>query len=102
MQQFRGRDVCTAGQNLVGSHGGRHDAGIGGCLNSAFLYFSLPVAAYTGDAPSVGDWETVGRRGRAGQETLPKPAQQIRWERKHASTATLQHASVSLAASIKP
>ncbi|MGA2700331.1 MAG: cytochrome P450 [Isosphaeraceae bacterium] len=38
----------------------------------------------TGDAPSVGDWETVGRRGRAGQETPPKPAQQIRWERGYA------------------
>jgi len=26
-----------------------------------------------GDAPPVGDWETVGRRGRAGQETPPEP-----------------------------
>jgi len=25
-----------------------------------------------------GDWETVGRRGRAGQEALPEPPQQIR------------------------
>ena len=29
-----------------------------------------------GDAPTIGDWETRGRRGRAGQqETLPEPAQ---------------------------
>ena len=27
-----------------------------------------------GDAPTVGDWETCGRRGRAGQKTLPEPA----------------------------
>jgi hypothetical protein len=27
-----------------------------------------------GDAPTVGDWETVGRRGRAGQETSGDPA----------------------------
>src|SRR5208337_1460702 len=28
-----------------------------------------------GDAPTIGDWETRGRRGRAGQqETLPEPA----------------------------
>ena len=33
---------------------------------------------YPGDAPMVGNWETVGRRGKAGQETLPEPAQQIR------------------------
>jgi hypothetical protein len=34
--------------------------------------------------------------GRVRRETLPEPAQQIRWERKHASTATLQHASLGL------
>jgi hypothetical protein len=27
-----------------------------------------------GDAPTVGEWESCGRRGRAGQETLPEPA----------------------------
>src|SRR5271157_214665 len=28
-----------------------------------------------GHAPTIGDWETRGRRGRAGQETLPEPVQ---------------------------
>src|SRR5271157_5518706 len=34
----------VSGQNLVGSHGGRRHAGVGGSLNSGFLYFSLPYA----------------------------------------------------------
>ena len=28
----------------------------------------------SGDAPTVGDWETVGRKGQAGQKTVPEPA----------------------------
>jgi hypothetical protein len=36
IQQVAGRDVCNAGQNLVGSHGGRRDAGVDGSLNSGF------------------------------------------------------------------
>ncbi len=28
----------------------------------------------SGDAPTVGDWETVGSKGRTGQETVPEPA----------------------------
>ncbi len=32
-----GRDVCNAGQNLVGSHGGRRHAGVDGFPNSGFL-----------------------------------------------------------------
>ena len=50
-------------------------------VSRTFLDFSRPQLSghgYPGDAPTVGDWETVGRRGRAGQETLPEPAQQIR------------------------
>jgi hypothetical protein len=43
-QRLGGRDVCNAGQNLVGSHGGRRYAGVDGSLNSGFLYFSLPHA----------------------------------------------------------
>ena len=37
IQQVAGRNVCNAGQDLVGSHGGRSHAGINGCLNSKFL-----------------------------------------------------------------
>jgi hypothetical protein len=50
-------------------------------VSRTFLDFSRPQLSghgYPGDAPTVGDWETVGRRGRAGQETLSEPAQQIR------------------------
>ena len=42
IQQVGGRDVRNAGQNLVGSHGGRCHAGIDCCLNSTFLYQSRP------------------------------------------------------------
>ena len=46
-------------------------------VSRTFLDFSRPQLSghgYPGDAPTVGDWETVGRRGLAGQETLPEPA----------------------------
>ncbi len=38
----------------------------------------LSGRGYPGDAPTVGDWETIGRRGQAGQETLLEPGQQVR------------------------
>ena len=44
IQQVGRRNVCNAGQDLVGSHGGRRHAGVDGSLNSGFLYFSLPHA----------------------------------------------------------
>ena len=36
IQQVAGRDVCNAGQNLVGSHGGRRYAGIDGSPKRSF------------------------------------------------------------------
>ncbi len=42
IQQVGGRDVCDAGQDLVGSHGGRCHAGIDGSPNFTFLYQSRP------------------------------------------------------------
>ena len=68
IQQVGGRDVCNTGQDLVGSHGGRRHAGVDGSLNSAFLYFSLPVAAQAFQAvdtqlgpPGIGRLETTGK-----------------------------------------
>jgi len=42
IQQVEGRNLCNAGQNLVGSHGGRRHAGIDGGLNSTILDQSRP------------------------------------------------------------
>jgi hypothetical protein len=36
IQQVAGRDVCNAGQNLVGSHGGRRHPGIAGSPKRSF------------------------------------------------------------------
>src|SRR5271157_1547363 len=40
IQQVGRRDVCNAGQNLVGSRGGRRHAVVDGSLNSGFLYLN--------------------------------------------------------------
>src|SRR5271157_688761 len=46
----------VSGQNLVGSHGDRRHAGVGGSLKSGFLYFSLPT---TRPVP-VKSWSCTG------------------------------------------